>query len=57
MQKYGTTVIAAPTNTGFNRVAWIVPYLVLVVGIGGVIFLVRLWKSRALVLPAGAVAP
>ena len=57
VQKYGTTVIAAPTNTGFNRVAWIVPYVVLVLGIVGVISLVRLWKSRALVLPANAVLP
>jgi cytochrome c-type biogenesis protein CcmH len=57
VQKYGTTVIAAPTATGFNRVAWIMPYLALVVGIITMIFLVRAWKSRPLVLPAGAVAP
>jgi cytochrome c-type biogenesis protein CcmH/NrfF len=57
VQKYGTTVIAAPTATGFNRVAWIMPYLALVVGIVTMIFLVRAWKSRPLVLPAGAVAP
>ena len=33
-------------TTGFNRVAWIMPYLVLVAGIGTMIFLVRAWKSR-----------
>ena len=27
VQKYGPTVIAAPSTTGFNRVAWIMPYL------------------------------
>jgi cytochrome c-type biogenesis protein CcmH/NrfF len=57
VQKYGTTVIAAPTATGFNRVAWIMPYLALVLGIVTMTFLVRAWKSRPLVLPAEAVTP
>jgi len=57
VQKYGTTVIAAPTTTGFNQVAWIMPYLVLVLGLATVILIVRAWKSRPLVLPAGAVTP
>jgi cytochrome c-type biogenesis protein CcmH/NrfF len=56
VQKYGTTVMAAPTKTGFNRVAWIMPYLVLVVGLAMVTLIVRAWRSRPLVLPAGAVA-
>ena len=33
VQKYGPTVLAAPTTTGFNRVAWIMPYLALVLGL------------------------
>jgi cytochrome c-type biogenesis protein CcmH len=57
VQKYGTTVLAAPTKAGFNRVAWIMPYLVLVLGLVMVTMIVRLWKSRPLVLPVGAVAP
>ena len=28
--KYGNTILAAPTKTGFNLVAWAVPFLVLV---------------------------
>ncbi len=56
VQKYGTTVMAAPTKTGFNRVAWIMPYLVLVLGLVMVTLIVRAWKSRPLVLPIGAVA-
>jgi len=56
VQKYGTTVMAAPTKTGFNRVAWIMPYLVLVLGLTMVTLIVRAWRSRPLVLPAGAVA-
>jgi len=55
VQKYGTTVMAAPTKTGFNRVAWIMPYLVLVLGLVMVTAIVRVWRSRPLVLPAGAV--
>lgn len=57
VQKYGTTVMAAPTKVGFNRVAWIMPYLVLVLGLTMVTLIVRAWRSRPLVLPAGAVAP
>ena len=56
VQKYGTTVMAAPTKTGFNRVAWVMPYLVLVLGLVMVTLIVRVWKSRPLVLPVGAVA-
>ena len=57
VQKYGTTVMAAPTTTGFNRVAWIMPYLALVLGLTTVVLIVRAWKARPLVLPEGAVAP
>lgn len=54
VQKYGTTVIAAPTHKGFNRVAWIMPYLALVAGLGIVIVIVRAWRLRPLLLPAGS---
>jgi len=57
VQKYGTTVMAAPTTTGFNRVAWIMPYLALVLGIVTVSLIVRAWKMRPLVLPEGAITP
>src|SRR3954469_23521312 len=33
VQKYGPTVLIAPTSTGFNRVAWLVPYLALALGV------------------------
>jgi cytochrome c-type biogenesis protein CcmH/NrfF len=56
VQKYGTTVMAAPTKSGFNRVAWIMPYLVLVVGLVMVTLIVRIWRARPLVLPDGSVA-
>jgi cytochrome c-type biogenesis protein CcmH/NrfF len=56
VQKYGTTVIAAPTTKGFNRVAWIMPYMALVFGIFGVVVIVRAWRKRPLLLPADAVS-
>lgn len=52
VQDYGPTVIAAPTATGFNRVAWIMPFLALAFGISFVVYVVRSWKNR----PAPALA-
>src|SRR5438128_10896427 len=34
VDKYGPTILAAPTMVGFNRVAWITPFAVFVFGIG-----------------------
>ena len=52
VQKYGPTVLAAPTKTGFNRVAWIAPYVALLLGLALVSFIVRAWRSRPLLRPA-----
>jgi len=52
VQEYGPTVIAAPTATGFNKVAWIMPFVALALGIAFVVYVVRAWKSR----PAPALA-
>ena len=57
VQKYGPTVLAAPTSTGFNRVAWIMPFLALVLGLLTTIFIVLAWRKRpALAAPAGGLA-
>ena len=52
VQKYGPTVLAAPTGTGFDRTAWIVPFLALAAGLTIVVLVVRSWKNR----PAPALA-
>ncbi|HLW89048.1 MAG TPA: cytochrome c-type biogenesis protein CcmH [Terriglobales bacterium] len=57
VQKYGPPVLAAPTRTGFDRVAWVAPYLALVLGLGLVTFIIRGWRSRPLIMPADAPAP
>jgi cytochrome c-type biogenesis protein CcmH/NrfF len=57
VQKYGPTVLIAPTSTGFNRVAWIMPYLALTLGIATVVLIVRAWKNRPVPVSPGRVAP
>ena len=51
VQKYGNTVLAAPTSSGFNVVAWIMPFAVFVLAIAGTIWIVRAWKARTLAQP------
>ena len=54
VQKYGPTVMAAPTTTGFNRVAWIMPFVALTGGLLLVVVIVKAWNTRraAAVVPA-----
>lgn len=52
VQKYGPTVLAAPTGKGFDRTAWIVPFVALGLGFGVVVLVIRAWKNR----PAPAIA-
>jgi cytochrome c-type biogenesis protein CcmH/NrfF len=42
--KYGATVLAAPTTTGFNLVAWIAPFAVFLAALLGTVLLVRHWS-------------
>jgi cytochrome c-type biogenesis protein CcmH len=43
---YGPSVLAAPLRGGFDNVAWIVPFVLLVLGIVGVVVLLRIWQRR-----------
>ncbi len=52
VQKYGPTVLAAPTTKGFDRTAWIVPFVALGLGLSIVVLVIRAWKNR----PAPALA-
>jgi cytochrome c-type biogenesis protein CcmH len=56
IQTYGTTVLTVPTNRGFNRIAWIMPYFALVMGIALVVFIVLVWKKRPLAVHASVPA-
>jgi len=59
VQEYGVIVLAAPTNKGFDRVAWIMPFVVFGLGILAVVYVVRTWKSRQAAVAAinSAAAP
>jgi cytochrome c-type biogenesis protein CcmH/NrfF len=50
--QYGPVVLASPRFTKFNHVAWIVPPLMLFLGIGCVLLIVRNWKLRTVPMPA-----
>ncbi|MGA9507023.1 MAG: cytochrome c-type biogenesis protein CcmH [Candidatus Sulfotelmatobacter sp.] len=52
VQKYGPTVLAAPTMQGFDRAAYIIPPVALVLGFGLIVLVIRAWKNR----PAPALA-
>jgi cytochrome c-type biogenesis protein CcmH len=45
VQKYGPTVLAAPTAKGFDRAAYIVPFVALFFGFGLVVIIVRGWRN------------
>jgi len=53
VQKYGPTVLAAPPATGFNLVAWVMPFAVFFSAMGFAVLVVLRWRQRA---PAAAPA-
>jgi cytochrome c-type biogenesis protein CcmH len=57
VQKYGPTVLAAPTTSGFDRAAWVFPFVAFALGVTAVVFVIRAWKNRPTPAPAGGVPP
>lgn len=57
VQKYGPIVLAAPTTAGFDRAAWIMPIVALLLGFGIVILVVRAWRNRPEPVLADGVPP
>lgn len=57
IQKYGTTVVAAPSTTGFGRVAWIMPFAALLAGMGTLVWVVRSWRMRPVPALADGIRP
>jgi cytochrome c-type biogenesis protein CcmH/NrfF len=55
--KYGATVLAAPTTSGFNLVAWIAPFAVFLAALLGTILLVRHWSIGKTQVPSQATSP
>jgi len=55
--EYGPVVLAAPLRGGFDVVAWVVPFVVLVLGGLGIVFVLRRWRRHTqLAAPAAPVA-
>lgn len=46
VEEYGSVVLAAPTTKGFDIVAWIIPFVILVLAMGAFAWVVRTWKNR-----------
>jgi cytochrome c-type biogenesis protein CcmH/NrfF len=44
--EYGPVVLAAPLRGGFDVVAWVVPFAVLVLGGLGIVFVLRRWRRQ-----------
>jgi cytochrome c-type biogenesis protein CcmH/NrfF len=58
VREYGTTVLAAPSARGFDRVAWIMPFAVFFGATFGAAIVIRKWKERqpAPAIPANSTA-
>jgi cytochrome c-type biogenesis protein CcmH len=46
VREYGTTVLAAPSARGFDRVAWIMPFAVFFAATFGAAIVIRKWRER-----------
>lgn len=57
VQKYGPTVLAAPTTSGFDRTAWIFPFVAFGLGVTAVVYVIRAWKNRPTPAPVGGSPP
>jgi cytochrome c-type biogenesis protein CcmH len=44
--KYGERILAEPTKRGFNRMLWLLPFVIVVVAVAVISFLMRRWSTR-----------
>src|SRR5438105_15551693 len=54
VDRYGPTILAAPTMSGFNLTAWITPFAVLLAAFASAVLVIRGWKRRPLRAVAGS---
>ena len=47
VKKYGAQIRSAPTTSGFDLLAWVTPFLVILAGGGFIVHLIRRWRSQA----------
>jgi cytochrome c-type biogenesis protein CcmH len=53
VQEYGTAVYAEPPKSGFSLVAWSMPTVYLLLGLGLVVFVISRWRKRGTPAAAG----
>ena len=46
VKKFGAQIRSAPTTSGFDLVAWVTPFLVILAGSGFIVHLTRRWRGR-----------
>jgi cytochrome c-type biogenesis protein CcmH len=46
VSKYGEWVLLAPTTQGFSLLVWVLPFVVLIAGVAGGLWLIRRWSVR-----------
>jgi cytochrome c-type biogenesis protein CcmH/NrfF len=54
LQEYGPTVLVDPPKTGFTGLVWLVPIVAALLAVSLVWSLLRRWRQRADLAPAGA---
>jgi len=47
VDKYTSVVLSAPSMTGFNLTAWVMPFAALAAGLLAVFFVARNWRAKA----------
>jgi cytochrome c-type biogenesis protein CcmH/NrfF len=53
VQEFGTKVLASPPAQGFNLLAWFIPGIAFGAGLAMVIVVIRQWRRRFELAPAG----
>jgi cytochrome c-type biogenesis protein CcmH/NrfF len=57
VQEYGEKVLAAPRTHGFGLTAWVMPIVVVLVGLMVIWFVLDRWRKRAIAAPVAHVSP
>ena len=55
--KYGEKILSAPTTTGFNIVAWVTPFAVVLIATVIITIVARRWSVRGVQVEAAASSP
>jgi len=56
VQEYGEAVLAEPPTHGFNSLAWAIPVIAAIFGLGVVLLVIRNWRHPAVPAPASGPA-